>query len=120
MIRDIYAIDSKFDGRSLILHHCNGDCYSENGYMLQETALNEGDMIQFVTNGGRPCDGAFPYFHLLFDGCGMNIAIGWPAQWWASFVGIEEGVCIKAGQEKTNIKLMPGESIRTPSMGREY
>ena len=39
-------------------------------------------------NGGRPCDGAFPYFRVQFEGGGLTLAVGWPAQWSATFRGV--------------------------------
>jgi alpha-galactosidase len=44
------------------------------------------------------------------------MAVGWPAQWSAGFTGTKNGVHVIAGQEKTSLRLMPGESIRTPRM----
>jgi alpha-galactosidase len=44
------------------------------------------------------------------------MAVGWPAQWSTSFTGVENGAHVTAGQEKTSLRLMPGESIRTPRM----
>jgi alpha-galactosidase len=99
-----------------VLYHCNGDYYSEDGYTPQETPLHTGDAVKFAPTGGRPCDGAFPYFRVQFEGCGLTIAVGWPAQWSAGFTGVENGVQVTAGQEKTHLRLMPGESIRTPRM----
>src|SRR5205807_6179572 len=50
----------------------------------------------------------------MFEDWGVAIAIGWPAQWAARFNGLADGVQVQAGQEKTNLRLMPGERIRTP------
>ena len=116
VIRDILAMDGTFRGSSPVLYHCNGDFYSADGYTPQETPLRAGDVIGFAPHGGRPCDGAFPYYRVMFEGWGLSIAIGWPAQWAASFSGLADGVHVRAGQEKTNLRLMPGEHIRTPRM----
>ena len=116
VIRDILALDGAFKGPSPVLYHCNGDFYSEEGYTPQETPLGAGDTARFAPTGGRPCDGAFPYYRVMFEGCGLSIAIGWPGQWAASFSGLADGVQVRAGQEKTNLRLLPGETIRTPRM----
>jgi alpha-galactosidase len=113
---DIRAMDGAVQGSSPVLYHCNGDFYSAEGYTPQETVLNAGDTIGFTPYGGRPCDGAFPYYRVMFEDGGVVIAIGWPAQWSVRFDGLAEGVHIQAGQEKTNLRLMPGETIRTPRM----
>ncbi len=116
VIRDILAMDGTFEGLSPVLYHCNGDFYSEEGYTPRETALHEGAPLSFAPDGGRPCNGAFPYYRLMFEGCGVSIAIGWPGQWAVTFKALPDGVHVLAGQEKTNLRLMPGESIRTPRM----
>ena len=77
-------------------------------------ALASREAMKFAPNGGRPCDGAFPYYRIMLEDCGLSMAIDWTGQWAASFKGFADGVHVRAGQEKTNLRLMPGESIRTP------
>lgn len=114
VISDLLALDGMFSGSSPALVHCNGDFYSAEGYTPQQTALQPGNTLHFAPNGGRPCDGAFPYYRLVFADGGLSIAIGWPAQWAVTFTGQADGVQVQAGQEKVNLRLMPGERIRTP------
>lgn len=116
LISNILAMDGRLNGSSPVLHHCNGDFYSEEGYTPRETSLHVGDELSFAPNGGRPCDGAFPYYRIQFEEGGHSIAVGWPAQWATHFNRLVDGVQVRAGQEKTNLRLMPGESIRTPRM----
>jgi alpha-galactosidase len=115
-LRDILALQGTFEGTSPVVQHCNGDFNSEDGYTPRETPLRAGDTLTLAPNGGRSCDGAFPYARIAFDGCGLTIAVGWPGQWSARFKGGDTGVSVAAGQEKTNVRLMPGERIRTPRM----
>lgn len=116
LISNVQALDATFAGQSPVLHHCNGDFYSEEGYTPQETPLPDGSALTFAPSGGRPCDGAFPYFRLQFEGSGLTLAVGWPAQWAATFTGLADGVAVRAGQEQTNLRLNPGETVRTPRM----
>ena len=116
VISDILAMNGTLQGSSPVLHHCNGDFRSADGYTPFETPLSTGDSPVFAPNGGRPCDGAFPYFRIQFEGYGLTIAVGWPGQWSAQFEALSDGVIVRAGQEKTNLRLNPGESIRTPRM----
>jgi alpha-galactosidase len=53
---------------------------------------------------------------LRFADGGLSMAIGWPRQWAAYFSGRDGAVHIQAGQEKTNLRLLPGERVRTPRM----
>ncbi|MFN8492647.1 MAG: alpha-galactosidase [Caldilineaceae bacterium] len=114
ILSNIRALDGAFSGAAPVLYHCNGDFYSETGYTPQETPLQTGDTLTFAPNGGRGCDGAFPYYRVTFAEGGFALAIGWPAQWSATFQQVNDGVQIQAGQEKTHLRLLPGETIRTP------
>jgi alpha-galactosidase len=114
ILSDILALNGVFPGTSPVLWHCNGDFGSTDGYTACETPLPADHSLSFAPVGGRPCDRAFPYYRIMFDGGGLSLAIGWPAQWSASFTGLADGVRVRAGQEWTNLRLMPGETVRTP------
>ncbi len=116
MIEDLLVLDGAFDGASPVLSHSNGDFASENGYAPTDTAIAGSQPFTIAPTGGRACNEAFPYFRIEFAGCGMTIAIGWPAQWFSTFTPTADGVAIQAGQERTHLRLMPGETIRTPRM----
>lgn len=116
ILSDIRALDGAFGGVSPVLYHCNGDFNSAEGYTPLETPLHPGETLDFAPRGGRPCDGAFPYYRVTFAGGGLSLAVGWPAQWAARFEGLADGVHVQAGQETTHLWLAPGESIRTPRM----
>jgi len=114
ILRDILALDSTFQGTAPRLYSNNGDFYSEKGYTPAERTLEKGASVNFAPTGGRPSDGAFPYYRIMFDKWGLSLAIGWPAEWAAQFDGTAEGVHVRAGQQKTHLRLEPGENIRTP------
>ncbi len=114
LLEHIAAIDTTFAGDAPTLMHWNGDFNSELGYAPQVSRLKAGDRLRQAPVGGRPCDGAFPYFRLLFEDGGLALALGWPGQWSAEFEGTAEGVAVRAGQETTRLQLQPGEAIRTP------
>jgi alpha-galactosidase len=116
ILSDIRALDATFQGETPVLYHCNGDYYSIDGYAPVETPVKPGETLAYAPNGGRPCDGAFPYYRATFKDWGLTLAIGWPAQWSASYTGVADGLQIQVGQQKTHLRLMPGESIRTPRM----
>ena len=49
--------------------------------------------------GGRPTNGAYPYFNLQYDGGGLIAVVGWPGQWSARFVrDAADGLRVSAGQ----------------------
>jgi alpha-galactosidase len=116
LISDIRIMDADLHGAGPVLYHCNGDYYSFDGYTPEETPLKAGETLAYAPNGGRSCDGAFPYYRLQFAGWGAALAIGWPAQWEARYTAQDDGVRVQVGQQKTHLRLMPGERIRTPRM----
>ncbi len=115
ILSDFLGLSASFEvaspGRVI---HCNGDFYNADGYTPQETILAEGKPLRIAPVGGRPCDQAFPYFRLTGEGCGLTLAVGWPGQWSAQFAQTGGRVRIEAGQEKTHLRLNPGEMIRSP------
>ncbi|MFH1567030.1 MAG: alpha-galactosidase [Gemmatimonadota bacterium] len=116
ILSDLLALDGVLEGASPVLWHSNGDFYSQDGYGFEETPVQAGTSLDFAPAGGRPCDRAFPYFRLAFAGGGHSIAIGWPGQWSASFAAVSGGVRVRAGQERTHLRLRPGETVRTPRL----
>jgi alpha-galactosidase len=116
ILEQIQALDIQVDGEgAFVLHHNQGDTCGPNAYEPLESALIEGTDLRFAPVGGRPTSLAFPYFNLQDDARGMIIALGWPGQWAARFVGEAHGcVRVQGGQELTHLTLLPGEEIRTP------
>jgi alpha-galactosidase len=110
------ALDASFRGEGAVLRHCNGDFASKDGYVWQSRALADGEGIEMGPYLGRPCDRAFPYFRLLFQDCGLAVAVGWPGQWHAQFRGAGGSAAAQAGQADVRMYLLPGESVRTPRM----
>ncbi len=97
------------------LHTLTGDYYDVHGYEAVDRALAPGAKHAFAPAGGRACDRAWPYFRLSGPGSGLYLAVGWPAQWSATFERGPDGVLhLSAGQQQTHFRLQPGETARTP------
>ena len=79
------------------------------------TALPHKTAKRIATSGGRGSNSDWPYFNLEWPGEGVIAVVGWPGQWAASFTRDEaNGLRVRAGQEQTHFKLLPGEEVRTP------
>jgi alpha-galactosidase len=58
---------------------------------------------------------AFPYFNVEAPGEGVVVGIGWSGQWAAELVRDESNaMTVRAGMQRTRLRLRPGERIRTP------
>lgn len=103
--------------REFILHHNKGSRATRSDFEPYETTLGLNEEVTLRTIGGRPSNGALPYFNVAWSTPqrGVILAIGWPGQWQAQFRRDDgNGLQISAGQELTHFKLHPGEEVRTP------
>ena len=117
LLSDILAFTGAFEAPSPYLCYNTGDYFSEDGYEDHWEKFPSDILHRFTPQTGRSCDHCFPYFKLEFgDGTGMNVAIGWPAQWMAEFYLSPKSVRLASGQETTRMTLDPGEKIRTPKI----
>lgn len=118
LLADVRPIDLALrrtgDGE-FVLHHHTGDTCSAASYQPHADPLPPGTSRAFAPAGGRPTNGAYPYFNLAFDGGGLIACVAWPGQWSAAFTrDAAAGLRLAAGQERTRFKLHPGEQVRTP------
>ncbi len=124
VLSDIQALDTRFErsGRGdFILHHHKGTFVRPDDFEPLTTKLKAGQRERFAPPGGRPCGHVWPYFNLEAANEGVILAVGWPGQWAAEFARDNaNGLRVTAGQEKTRLKLKPGETIRTPLMAMQF
>ncbi len=117
ILSDIQPFDEnlKHDGAGeYTLHRTVGDGVGDI-YRPDPIVLGPKREKKIAPFGGRPSSNEFPYFNVEMPGGGMIFAIGWPGQWSAKFTrDAGKGLRVKAGQELTRFKLLPGEEVRSP------
>jgi len=115
LIENLRGVDLSFEGASedLVLRTTQGDNYSASSFEPLSFKLGP-QARSFQPVGGRPTNGAWPYFNLDAGNEGMILALGWPGQWQAQFSQQGGVITIRGGQETTHLVLRPGEEIRTP------
>jgi len=119
ILESIQALDiglERADPGEFLLHHFNGSACGASDYAPRETALGADAAQRIASAGGRGSNGAWPYFNVEST-CrdGAIVVVGWPGQWAAEFTRDKaKGLRLKAGQELTHFKLLPGEEVRTP------
>lgn len=119
ILESIQAMDVRLrtglSSRPAVLHQLHGDFCGELSFRPTTTDLESGQEIHIAPNGGRPSNGAFPFFNFQYADQGLIAAIGWSGQWAASFERAPTGPTrMQAGMETTHLVLHPGESIRSP------
>ncbi|HQE29559.1 MAG TPA: alpha-galactosidase, partial [Phycisphaerae bacterium] len=98
-----------------VLHHNVGSPCQPFDYQPLVSVLSSGTSKRISAAGGRPTNTDLPYFNVIWPGDGLIAVVGWPGQWAATFErDYTQSLRIRAGQELTHLKLLPGEEIRTP------
>ena len=120
VIEDIQALATRLERAregEFLLHHNKGSWAEATDYQPFETPLGPKAEKRLASRGGRGTDGDFAYFNLAWPGRGVIVAVGWPGQWAAEWKR-DEGtrIEIRAGQEQTHFRLLPGEQARSPLM----
>lgn len=118
MLADIQALDTRLrrrGGCEFSLRYNRGDTCTPASYQPMTKPLGPGEEFHSSPSGGRPTNGAFPYFNLRAGSEGVIVVVGWPGQWAAHFTRDEErSIRIVAGQQRTRLRLRPGEEVRSP------
>ena len=124
ILHNIQALDIRFQRGvkdKFLLHHFKGYSWTPSDYAPLETLMKPNTTRRFVPTGGRPVSDNWPYYNLQWGSEGMILAVGWPGQWAAEFVrDAGAGMWIRAGQERTRFKLLPGEEVRTPRIVLQF
>jgi alpha-galactosidase len=118
ILENIQALDTRFerseDGE-FILHHSKGSPNSPTDFEPLADRLDAKAEKRISAAGGRPTNSDMCYFNIALPGEGTIVAVGWPGQWAASFTRDEgTGLQVRAGEELTHFKLLPGEEVRSP------
>ena len=119
LLENIRALDvvarTGLASKSATIDHIAGDNCDDRSFLPLATPLEAGKTVAMAPAGGRPSNGAFPFFNLCYGGEGLMVGIGWTGQWAASLARASTGPTrLQAGMEKTHLVLHPGERIRGP------
>ena len=117
IVKAFRVFDGVIEGKNPVITFATGDTWEQRGYETHTEQLAERLILEPVY--GNPCNGASPFIKLRFDEYELRLAIGWLGKWNAFFQPVKKenyGVLTQVGQARCNIKLHPGETIRTPSL----
>lgn len=124
LLSDIRSLDTRFHrspADEFVLHHQTGSPALATDYQPFATPLKPSSTQRITAAGGRPTNSDLPYFNLEWLDQGVIVVVGWPGQWAAEFErDAAQGLRIQAGQERTRLRLHPGEEIRTPLMVLQF
>jgi len=125
IIENIQALDVRIergDTGEFLLHHAVGSPANGKDYSPIETRLEPNSTKRIGGAGGRPTNSDMSYFNIESTcGDGVIVAVGWPGQWASEFK--RDGgrnLMLKAGQDLTHFKLLPGEEVRSPLIALQF
>ena len=100
---------------SCTLHYAKGGIAGLDDFAPQERAMGPNSRFELRSSGGRSSNGVLPFFNLEAGDRGLIEAIGWTGNWAAQFDRTGDGqLSLAAGMQRTHLKLLPGETVRTP------
>ncbi len=103
------------DGAKFVVHPSMGDYNSADSFRPLARFLTVDSLLLVRPKAGRSSDAWMPFFNMTDGAQGIVLAIGWSGQWQAGFLRTKgRGLQVTAGMEWTHLKLLPGETIRTP------
>jgi alpha-galactosidase len=119
LLEDLEPLDAHLGdgslGKTVLLRQLAGDVCGEKSFFPMETEVEPGKTVGMGPEGGRSSNGAFPFFNVQYGEEGVITAIGWSGQWRATLArSLAGATTLRAGMEKTSLRLHPGEKIRTP------
>lgn len=121
-IEKVAVVDQTFNAGTngnFVLHRAKGSDAARVDFQPIDESLVTGKNVYMSPAGGRSSDKtAFPFFNIeMPGGQGIMVAVGWTGKWYADVVQTSDNtVVLKSGMEKMNLKLLPGEEIRTPKI----
>jgi len=115
-ISEVKTFDVTYKSTEAPLYHTlTGDSCGASSFMPIDLKL-ETDYHE-EPSGGRPSNTTgFPYFDFSFDHQTEVMAIGWSGQWSKDISILENGFELKIGLCDSDFYLLPGESVRFPSI----
>lgn len=111
------ALDVPQSGRAVVLNVLRGSTCRATDFVPEAFAIESGKERVLATTSGRSSNDYVPFLELNLDEeNGYLFAIGWSGSWKARFANTGRRVDVEIGMERTNFRLLPGESIRQPSV----
>ena len=120
LLADILPLDVLFPLEPALpcqVHHARGALTQEDDFEPLATPLTfrqGGSRLELAAHTGKSSTLHLPFFNLQLGRDGVVGAIGWSGGWAATFQRTREGIRVRAGMERTHLRLYPGEEIRTP------
>jgi len=111
------SIDKPQPAKAVTLNFLRGSTCKATDFIPESATIEDGKEHVLTTTCGRSSNDYVPFLELNLDEMnGYLFAVGWTGSWKARFANSGETVAVEIGMERTNFRLLPGESVRQPSV----
>ncbi len=103
--------------KPVVLNVLRGSTCMATDFIPEAFSIEAGKERVLTTTCGRSSNDFIPFLELnLDDQNGYLFVVGWTGSWKARFADTGKVVEVEIGMERTNFRLLPGETIRQPSI----
>jgi len=111
------ALNAPEPSQAVMLNVLRGSTCKATDFVPEAFAIDAGKEHVLTTSCGRSSNDYMPFIELNLDEKnGYLFAIGWSGSWKARFANTGKAVDVEIGMERTNFRLLPGETVRQPSV----
>lgn len=111
------SVDKPGSANAVTVNVLRGSTCKATDFVPEAFPIEAGKEQVLTTTCGRSSNDYVPFLELNLDEQnGYLFAIGWTGTWRARFANTGKAVDVEIGVEKTHFRLMPGETIRQPSV----
>ena len=111
------SVDKPESNQAVVLNVLRGSTCKATDFVPESFPIEAGKEQVLTTTCGRSSNDYVPFLELnLDDQNGYLFAVGWTGSWKARFANTGKAVDVEIGMERTNFRLLPGETIRQPSV----
>jgi alpha-galactosidase len=111
------SLDNPGSAKAATLNVLRGSTCKATDFVPESFTMEAGKEQVLATTCGRSSNDYVPFIELnLNDKNGYLFAVGWTGSWKARFANTGKALDVEIGMERTNFRLLPGETIRQPSV----
>lgn len=111
------ALDNPVAASAVTLNFLRGSTCVATDFVPEAVKIEPGKEHVLTTTCGRSSNDYMPFLELnVDDRNGYVFAVGWTGSWKARFANAGQTVTVEIGMERTHFRLLPGESLRQPSV----
>lgn len=111
------SVDIPQPAKPVTLNVLRGSTCKATDFVPESFKIEAGNEQVLTTTCGRSSNDYIPFIELNpDDSSGYLFAVGWTGSWKARFANTGKAIDVELGMERTNFRLLPGETIRQPSI----